>query len=74
MTSLFFIILSFLQGNFHTQYIFNQNIHRTKSFTILEIQFIGKLKVCGLKYFLVSTLNTMGGILYGDIGCERSTI
>ena len=44
MTSLFLPLLSFLQLNLRTQYIFNQNLYRTKWFTICEGQFIGKLQ------------------------------
>ena len=43
MASLFFILLSFLQWNLYTQYIFNQNIYRTKRFTILESRVICNL-------------------------------
>ena len=58
----------------HTLYIFNKNIHKTKWFTILEDQFIGNLELFWIKKFLVSALNTMGGIRWGDIMNERSKL
>ena len=45
VTSLFLILLTFLQWNLHTQYIFNQDIYRTKWFIILESQFIDNLEL-----------------------------
>ena len=57
----------------HAVYI-QSNIYKTKWFTFLESQIIGNLELFGLKTFLVLTLNTMGGILYGDIMSERSEI
>ena len=67
-------LLSFLQLNLKTQYIINKNIYRTR-FTNFESQFIGNLVVFfELKQFLVSTLNTLGGILCGEIMSERSKI
>ena len=45
----------------HTFYKFNQNIYRAKWFTISQFTII-ILSFFGLKRFLVSALNTMGGI------------
>ena len=56
------------------QYVFNQNIYRTKRFTIFESQFIGNLELFWTKKILVFTLNTTSGILYSDIMSERSNI
>ena len=70
----FFILLLLLQWYLYTQYVFNQNMYRTKWFTILEIQFIGNLELFWIKKILVSTINTMGGTLCGGIISERSKI
>ena len=71
MTVLFLILLSFLQLCLHTQYIFNQNIYRTKWFTILESQFIGNLEL-----FQNKTISSfyIKCILCSDIMSERSKI
>ena len=68
------ILLSFLQWSWHAQYIFNQNMYRTKWFTILESQFIDNLELFWTQKFLVSAVNTMGGILCRNIMSERSEI
>ena len=68
----FLILVSFPQRNLHKQHILNQNIHRTKWFTILESQFIVNVELFCTKKIPVFTLYTMGGILGGDSKSERS--
>ena len=68
----FLILVSFPQWNLHKQHTLNQNIQRTKWFTILESQFIVNLELFCTKKIPVFTLYTMGGILGGDSKSERS--
>ena len=73
MTLMPLISLPFLPRNLHTPYSSNQNIYRTKWFTILEKYILGNLKLFWTKRFLFSTVNTVGSnIMCGDNMSERS--